>query len=305
MSLRSLPARLLSLLLFSCLPCVGLAAGTGLHGGDVEVGQGVRIHYLEGGARDAATTWLFVPGWSATTAIWRDQMTAFATDARVVAIDPRSQGQSTVTPYGNTPEQRARDLEQVIRALDLRHVILVGWSQGVQDVAAYAAAAGGDRIAGYVLVDAAVGAGAADSVSHPEQLTGFLDRLSLYQRNQRAYLHGMFEAIISAPAARTRIDAYVDAGMRTPPDLGISMLLMDFVAYDRRAALDRFDRPTLIVASARSTELQAQRAMAERIRGARLEVVADAAHAVFLDQPKRFQELLAGFAAGLASPAAR
>lgn len=300
MSAPSWLARLFGLLLSMCIPCA-FAAGAVLRSGSVDVGENVYIHYLEGGERNAATTWLFVPGWSTSAAIWRAQLDAFAADARVVAIDPRSQGDSTITPYGNTPEQRARDLDQVIRTLDLDHVILVGWSQGVQDVAAYVAssAVDRDRIAGYVLVDAAVGAGAADSVSRPEQLTGFLDRLVLYQQNQRAYLHGMFEAIISDPAARTRIDELVDVGMRTPPDLGTSMLMMDFVAYDRRAALDRFDRPTLIVASARSRELEAQRAMAQRIRDAHIDVIEDAAHAVFLDQPKLFRKSLAGFAASL------
>ena len=58
----------------------------------------------------------------------------------------------------------------------MTNVVLVGWSQGVQDVAAYAAAFNGEGVSGYVLVDAAVGQGAAAAVAQPELLKGLLER---------------------------------------------------------------------------------------------------------------------------------
>src|SRR4029453_8037790 len=112
--------------------------------GDVDVGSGVRIHYVDGGNRQAKTTLLFVPGWAMSTSGGRDQMNFFADPARVVSIDPRSQGQSTVTVQSNTPEQRAKDLHEVIRSLAITNVVLVGWSQGVQDVSGKAAALTGE-----------------------------------------------------------------------------------------------------------------------------------------------------------------
>jgi microsomal epoxide hydrolase len=57
--------------------------------------------------------------------------------------------------------------------------------------------------------------------------------------------------------------------------------------------------PTLIIASAKSDELARQQAIAAEIRGARFEKVEDAAHAVFLDQPDRFNELVKSFVAKL------
>jgi len=257
--------------------------------------DGVRIHYVEGGRSDAATTVLFVPGWAATAAVWRDAMAALAGETRVVAIDPRSQGASTISLRGNTPEQRAHDLRAVVRALALPRIVLVGWSQGVQDVAAYAAAFGGDGIAGYVLVDAPVAAGAGASVAQPDSLRETLEQFALYQQHPREYLDGMMNAIIRSAPGRRRIAEYVEAALRTPPDLGVAMLVADFVAYDRRPALAKFDRPTLVIASTLSPELEAQRRMAEAIRGARFETVADAGHALFLDQPERFNEVLLEF----------
>lgn len=286
------------LLLMLCLGCSTLSLAqtqSALRAGDIDVGDGVRIHYLEGGDPRAKTTLLFVPGWSTSSAIWRDQMTAFASRARVVSIDPRSQGESTITVKSNTPEQRAKDLREVIRSLALRNIVLVGWSQGVQDVAAYAAAFAGESIIGYVLVDSAIGSGAAASVAKPQELQQTLERLALYQQHQKEYLRGMMNAIIRSPQGRARIEEYVTIGLRTPPDLGISMLMMDFIAYDRRPALARFNRPTLIIAAADSSEVDAQREMSRQISGARFEIIADAGHAVFIDQPDRFRTLLADF----------
>jgi microsomal epoxide hydrolase len=263
--------------------------------GDTEVEPGVNIHYVDAGDRASRATLLLVPGWSMSSAVWRDQIARFAPEMRVVAIDPRSQGASTVTTHSNTPERRAQDIREVIRSLGLANVVLVGWSQGVQDVAAYAAKFDGDAIAGYVLVDATVGAGPAAAVARPEQLKEQLERIALYSQYQPQYLRGMMNAIIHSPEGRRRIDELVQIGLRTPSDVGVAMLMADFIAIDRRAALDKFNRPTLVIAAADSGELEAQREGARRIKGATFEVIADAGHAVFLDQPGRFGDLLADF----------
>jgi non-heme chloroperoxidase len=263
--------------------------------GDVDVGDGVSIHYVEAGRASAATSLLLVPGWSMSSAVWRDTVDEFASSTRVVAIDPRSQGDSTITVRGNTPEQRAQDVRRVMKALELRNVVLVGWSQGVQDVAAYAGAFGGESISGYVLVDSSVGAGPDSWDARPAELKQLLSRFVIYQQHQEAYLRGMLNAIIQSPDGRKRIDELTRIGLRTPPDLGTSMLLMDFIAFDRRPTLAKFDRPTLVIAAAKSPELEGQRDMARRIQGARFETIDDAGHAVFLDQPRRFHDLLSAF----------
>ncbi|PYI87281.1 MAG: hypothetical protein DMF03_13735, partial [Verrucomicrobia bacterium] len=50
-----------------------------------------------------------------------------------------------------------------------------------------------------------------------------------------------------------------------------------------------------IIASAKSSELSRQQAEAGQISHARFEKIEDAAHAVFLDQPDRFDELVEEF----------
>lgn len=159
----------------------------------------------------------------------------------------------------------------------------------------------GEGIAGYVLVDSVVGAGAADAVSRPQELRQQLERMAIYQQYPKQYLNGMMNAIIRSPEGRKRIDEYVAIGLNTPPDLGIGMLLMDFIAYDRRATLAAFNRPTLVIAASSGEEVAAQRAMAGRIKDAEFKAIDDAGHAVFLDQPQRFGDLLSAFLLGIAT----
>jgi microsomal epoxide hydrolase len=126
----------------------------------VDVGEGVLLRVIEAGQAGPGPTLAFVPGWSTGADIWRQQMDRFAANHRVIAFDPRSQGQSTITTSGNTPEMRAQDLHNLLERLGARRPVLIGWSQGVQDLGAYIERYGTHDLAGLVLVDAAVADGA-------------------------------------------------------------------------------------------------------------------------------------------------
>jgi pimeloyl-ACP methyl ester carboxylesterase len=92
--------------------------------------------------------------------------------------------------------------------------------------------------------------------------------------------------------------------MKTPTTIGIGMLVADLFGVDRTAALKKIGCPTLIIASAKSNELARQEAGASQIPHARFEKIDDAAHAVFLDQPERFHELLEKFVKDLTTASA-
>jgi non-heme chloroperoxidase len=124
--------------------------------------DGVSIHYLETGSNNSAQTLVLIPGWRLPAYLWKEQLQKFGATERVIAVDPRSQGQSTKTADGNTPEQRARDLHDILAQMGVSRPVLVGWSQGAQDVSAYVAQFGNDSVAGVVLVDSPVSAGPAE-----------------------------------------------------------------------------------------------------------------------------------------------
>jgi pimeloyl-ACP methyl ester carboxylesterase len=260
----------------------------------VAVSPEVTLHVIEAGAGSKAPI-VFIPGWSAGAGIWRAQIDRFDKDRRVIAFDPRSQGDSTKTTSGNTPEQRAVDLHKLLAAEHVIHPVLVGWSQAAQDVAAYVSLYGTGDLAGIVLVDAAVSDGAKGIAARPDDAATQFGRFSTYLTDQRAYLRGMFGAIVSKPQPPGMIDRAIATAMKTPPSTGLSMLVADMFGTDRTAALAKIDCPTLIIAAGSSQELARQKAEATIIRDARFVQIDDSAHAVFLDQPDRFAAALEDF----------
>ena len=269
----------------------------------VEVDDGVSLRVIEAGKSGDGPALVLIPGWSTGADIWRHQIDTFAKTHRVIAFDPRSQGESTKTTNGNTPEIRAQDLHTLLERLGVRRPVLVGWSQGVQDIAAYVERYGTKELAGIVLVDAAVSDGADGMVARPETAAQF-KRFALYQAHQNEYLHGMMQAIISKPQGNDAIEGLVSTGMKTPPDVGVGMLIADMFGVNRTPALKKIECPTLIIASTKSFELSLQQAAANQIPHARFEKIDDTAHAVFLDQPDRFDELVTSFVAKLATTTA-
>src|SRR5260370_13305552 len=98
---------------------------------------GVRIHYLQSGDASSSHALVLIPGWRLPAYLWNEQLTKFAQINPVVAIDPRSQGESTKTADGNPPESRARDLHEALSQLKISKRVLYAWSQGAHDVSTY------------------------------------------------------------------------------------------------------------------------------------------------------------------------
>jgi len=271
----------------------------------VKVAEGVSLRLIEAGKPDGGPALVLIPGWSTGADIWRHQIEIFAKTHRVIAFDPRSEDESTKTTSGNTPETRAQDLHALLERLGVQRPVLIGWSQGVQDIAAYVERYGTKDIAGIVLVDAAISDGADGMAARSQETAAQFKMFAVYQAHQREYLGGMMRAIISKPPSDDVIEGLVSTGMKTPPDIGVAMLVADMFGVNRTPALKKINCPTLIIASAKSDELARQEAAANQIPHARFEKVEDAAHAVFVDQPDRFAELLESFLAKLSATDAR
>jgi microsomal epoxide hydrolase len=253
----------------------------------------VRLHYLEAGRATSAPALVLIPGFTITASLWKQQLELFSDKRLVIAVDPRSQGESSISLSGNTPEQRAVDLHELLAGLHISKTVLVGWSQGAQDVAAYIQRYGAGSLAGVVFVDSAVSYGAAEVELHKEFSMSVLSRLNMYAAYPNDYSEAMIRSMFVKSHPDLDIKHVIEEAKKTPPSIGISMLVMDLFGVDRRPALKEIDCPALVMASAGSPLLEAQREMAASIRGARFVEIEDTGHAIFVDQPERFNSALA------------
>jgi microsomal epoxide hydrolase len=267
----------------------------------VPVAPGVTLRVVELGRSSSYPTLVLIPGWGASSVIWRDQAERLSKRSKVVIVEPRSQGSSTMTAEGVTPRQRAKDLHEVLRRLGLANVVLVGWSQGVQDVAAYVDEFGTATLAGIVLVDATISGGAEAVERDPERAALLFKRLRIYVEHPKEYANGMLHSIILHPPGEERMTELASELLKTPTAIGVAMLVADLYGEDLTPAIPKFDKPTLVIASSASPELAQQRAMAAAFPDGKLEVIDDAGHAVFVDRPDRFEAAVARFLGALST----
>jgi non-heme chloroperoxidase len=107
--------------------------------------DGVQIHYVEAGQGDPI---VFIPGWRMPGWIWQKQINGLSDKYRVIAVDPRSQGESDKPNYGYLPETRARDYKELVDQLGLEQPVLIGWSMGCGELLSYVEQFGEDGIRG-------------------------------------------------------------------------------------------------------------------------------------------------------------
>jgi non-heme chloroperoxidase len=267
-------------------------SGRTIEDGVFTTSDGTHIHFLHEGKQGRLPSLVFIPGWTLSARLWTEQLKHFSEDRLVVAVDPRSQAESAQSLVNNTPEGRARDLQELVVHLGIRNFVIVGWSQGAQDVAAYVTQFGTGQLAGLVFVDSPISAGPEEITLHPEFSKAILAGLGVYANHPTEYCAGLVHSIFAKPHPQLDISTLVAESRKTPSPVGTQMLIMDMFGVDRRPAVKQIDKPTLVIASSTSPLLQAQKDMASAIPSARFVTVEGAGHALFVDDPEEFEKAL-------------
>ena len=118
----------------------------------ITTSDGTVIYYKDWGSGQPV---VFSHGWPLNADAWDDQLFHVAANGfRAIAHDRRGHGRSSQPWEGNNLDTYADDLAELIEALDLRDVILVGHSTGGGEIVRYIGRHGNERVAKAVLVGA-------------------------------------------------------------------------------------------------------------------------------------------------------
>src|SRR3954467_14680728 len=118
----------------------------------ITTADGTRIFYKDWGAGQPV---VFSHGWPLNADAWDDQLVLMASNGyRAIAHDRRGHGRSSQPWNGNELDTYADDLAELIEALDLHDLILVGHSTGGGEVTRYVGRHGTSRVAKVVLLGA-------------------------------------------------------------------------------------------------------------------------------------------------------
>jgi len=270
------------LLCILSVPCVQAQAAKD---GFFKTSDGVQIHYLEAGTGRAI---VFIPGWTMPAWIWQKQIDEFSKNYHVIAVDPRSQGESDRPPYGNLPETRARDYKELVDQLALKRPVLIGWSMACGELAKYAEQFGSDNIAGFVLVDGYLTDKPSDLFV---PISGWMNQL---QQDRQKQADGFVRSMFKKPQPEDYLKRVVDASVQVPADTAVVLIYNMIAVKDFSTGLARMNRPVLFAYQPES-QPSADYLKSKLGDKLRLERFDGDGHALFVDDPQKFNRALEDF----------
>ncbi|WP_299432965.1 alpha/beta hydrolase [uncultured Meiothermus sp.] len=272
--------------------------------GHIATSDGVRLHYLEAGS---GKTLVMIPGWSQTAAQFKHQIAGLQDRYRLIALDMRGHGESDKPAYGYRIARLAKDLHDVLVALDLREVALLGHSMGCSVIWSYWDLFGAERLARLILVDqmpfitanpawSQAELEASGAVFTAEALYGMCNALAGPDglETTRSFVGGMVSSAMSSEEKAWMIERNLRL-----PRIHAATLLYNHATQDWRDLIPRITLPTLIVGGRGSlVPWKSQVWIHEHIPGSRLEIFEEhegGKHFMFVEGAEKFNRILAEF----------
>jgi non-heme chloroperoxidase len=243
----------------TALPLAAVSSDSQAAGKPVKTGStittrdGVEIYYKDWGPKTGQPV-VLSHGWPLNADSWESAAFHLANNGfRVVTHDRRGHGRSSQPWDGNDMDHYADDLAQLIEALDLKNIILAGFSTGGGEVARYVGRHGTKRIAKLGLISA-VPPLMLKTATNPGGLPmEVFDGLRAGSVANRAQLYldvasGPFYGF-NRPGAKVSqglIQAWYAQGMQAGHKNTYDSIKA-FSETDFRDDLKKFDKPTLII----------------------------------------------------------
>jgi len=273
--MRKLAALLLSMLMTS------VWAGSAATNEKVASIDGERIAYEVRGKGDLAI--VLVHGWSCDRSYFQHQLESFSDRYTVVTLDLAGHGESTLGRENYTIALFGADVAAVVRKLDLKRVVLVGHSMGGDVVVAAARLLKG-RVVGLIWVDDYKNLGAPSSDAEIEA----------FAAQFRADFPGMANKVVRSLFRPDADPALVDRVAKdmasAPMKVGASSIESSFkYAKEIPGALAELKLPVIAInADNGPTDVES---LAQH--GVKAIVMPGVGHFLMLEDPKRFDEVLA------------
>jgi len=267
-------------------PRATLPLSNGVKSGFFKTSDGIWIHYLEAGSGRPI---LFIPGWTMPAWIWENQIEEFSNRYHVVAVDPRSQGESDRPNFGHLPETRARDYKELVDHLGLKRPVLVGWSMACGELMEYAEQFGTDNVSGFVMVD-----GVFYDKPRPDKFATTSVWLNQLQQDRRKNTDDFVRSMFKKPQEEDYLQRVINASMQVPADTAAVLMYNMIAANDFSGDFARLNRPVLFTyqPTAQQTADYLKAKLGDKVRLERFDVDG---HALFVDNPEKFNHLLEEF----------
>lgn len=262
------------------------------HADYIKVSDDLTIFYQDKGTGPVL---LFIPGFTMSSEVFKYQIEYFSKKYRVIAIDPRSQGRSSITLENNNYTQHGADLAKLIKKLNLKKPVIIGWSWGCYDVYSYVRLKGTGNIKAFACIDVSPkSSGEKDDWAYTNH-EGWGEKLIqpfMYHRYEftKKWAQGMVERKLTSE----EVDWIVNISMRTPTYAALEMAL-DAIYSDYTPEAILLDKNHIPVINIISTKIpvQAKNYLNKNAPHSEIKILAN--HMMFWEHPEQFNKLLEDF----------
>jgi pimeloyl-ACP methyl ester carboxylesterase len=224
-----------------------------------------------------------------------------AEDFRLINVDLRGHGQSSVAGAAPTIEQLASDVAALTEQLELEDAIGLGWSLGASVLWQVLAGPSGARFAGAVVVDMTprvLNDGDWQLGLAPELCEA---RTEAIRTDFAGFAQGAGQAIFAQPVREEALARWAGEEFARNDRHVMDGLWASLVEQDLRSLLGKISQPTLVIRGAHSQLYGPGTAdyLTQALPNARAVEFDRSGHAPQLEQPELFNRTLRDFAASL------
>lgn len=273
----------------------------------IKTAGGITLNALEAGHGQPL---VMIPGWSQSAAEFGRNIDELAKDRRVIAVDMRSHGESEKTAGGNRIQRLAMDLSEIIDALDLSSVDVLGHSMGSSIIWSYLDLFGPRRLRRLVIVDQAPMVAALPAWSDAEKtrygclfpdvqaVASFCDliRATTTVDATMGILRGMFTSKVSDADLR-----WITEENLKMPRAAAADLQFDHSLSDWRDVIETTRLPSLVIGGRKSIfSAESQEWIASVNPNAKASIYEEdegGGHFMFFENPQRFNAEVSAFLA--------
>ena len=247
--------------------------------------DGVKIYFDQMGDNDP--TLIFIHGWSNNRTIWDAQMSYFSKKYRVIAVDLPGFGESENNRTKWNMKSFGEDIADIIRQLDIKQSILVGFSMGGPVVLEAASKTPPDRVIGVVIVDALRN----PDMKYPPQMISYIDSVMMdliMNPTKEKMLSGGFIKKNPDESYKRALNMFKDHSK-----IGWSESLTDFFNWSNDSfteVLKKTEVPLISINSdSEPTNVDGFRKFIPTYQA---KIIPDVGHVIMWDNPEEFNRLL-------------
>jgi pimeloyl-ACP methyl ester carboxylesterase len=259
--------------------------------------DGVKLYYEQFGQGEK--TLIFVHGLMDNHSSFKEYCGSLGSKYSIVVYDQRAHGTSDTPDDGYTNARLAKDLKNLIDRLELKNMVLIGYSLGVHVIFDYIEQFGEDGIDQFILssmsprlvnddewkMGLATGAGYKDVI----------DLLGIINGYFKEYCLQGIAAYAGPEEVKPRMQQFYIEGAKLSPS-AMLRLNLGLVTVDYRSTLEKITRPTLVlVGDADIYTVACHENTCAKLKDGYITILPNGTHFVIMEYPEEYTNAIAEF----------